>query len=223
MVLQRRGDCYLIFFGILIAPLSLHWQHVYMPFMKKHASLIFLALGFLFDIITLQRIDQLITLLQHGLFLFVLLGLLSVAFLREQGLIRKTSWLCKGLRYQQAALHFIFGSLLSAFTIFYFKSSSLVTSFLFLFLLLVLLLLNELPRFQKLGLKIKFSLFSLCLISYFSYLVPTLLGFMGIIPLLASVGLVFVVMILLVLILDKPEITDHALRNTITLPCLGVL
>lgn len=192
-------------------------------FFKTHFSIIALVAGFLFDLLTLKRIDQTITLVQHGIFLLIIAGILSLFFLHQQNYLTKNTLIKKHQDKFNFILHFLFGGLLSAFTIFYFKSSSIMTSFLFLSLLIGLLLINEHKSFQSMGLKIKFAMFSLCMISYFSYLVPTLIGFIGLIPLLISVVLVLAIVILMTLVLDKPEIHKDALKQQITVPCLSVL
>ena len=68
------------------------------------------------------------------------------------------------------------GALLNLYAIFYFKSSSLLVSFGFLGFLVILLLANEFRRVKSLGLPFKFALLSLCLLSFFAYLVPVLVG-----------------------------------------------
>jgi hypothetical protein len=78
------------------------------------------------------------------------------------------------------------GALLNLYAIFYFKSSSLLVSFGFLGLLVVVLLANELKRVKTLGLPFKFALLSLCLLSFFAYLLPILFGSIGLTMFLSS-------------------------------------
>jgi hypothetical protein len=68
------------------------------------------------------------------------------------------------------------GALLNLYAIFYFKSSSLLVSFGFLGFLVIVLLANEVRRVKSLGLAFKFALLSLCLLSFFAYLIPVLVG-----------------------------------------------
>src|SRR5690606_19350005 len=84
--------------------------------------------------------------------------------------------------YHNLVVHFLFGSLLSVYTIFYYTSASAVTSFFFILLLAGLMLANEFPRFQKLGLPVRVILFSICVMSYFSFFYPILMGHVGVIP-----------------------------------------
>src|SRR5690606_20724674 len=84
-------------------------------------------------------------------------------------------------------VHFLFGSLLSLYSIFYFKSSSLLSSFVFIIILSAILVANELSRVQNAGQWMKFGMYVLCLNAFFSMVFPTLLGFIGIIPFILAV------------------------------------
>jgi hypothetical protein len=88
--------------------------------------------------------------------------------------------------YRSPLLHFLMGALLNLYAIFYFKSSSLLVSFGFLGLIVVVLLANELKRVKSLGLPFKFALLSLCLLSFFAYLLPILVGSIGLAMFLLS-------------------------------------
>jgi hypothetical protein len=71
------------------------------------------------------------------------------------------------------------GTLLNIYTLFYFKSASLLTSLVFMSIMAALLAVNELRPFEESGTTMRMTLFSLCLLSYFVYLVPTLVGSIG--------------------------------------------
>ncbi|MGH9867967.1 MAG: DUF2914 domain-containing protein [Candidatus Polarisedimenticolia bacterium] len=149
-------------------------------FRRRHASAeiaVFFAAGFLFDILTLSRIDDLATLVQQGLYL-VLLGTLMIMDERYRaGLAAPPRWLAKAWRFSEDAIHFLFGSLLSSFVIFYLKSSSGFSSLLFMSILGALLVANELPRVRERGPVVRFALLSLCVTSYGAVLLPVVLGF----------------------------------------------
>jgi hypothetical protein len=151
-------------------------------FRQRHAtaeSAIFFAAGFLFDILTLSRIDDVATLVQQGLYL-VLLGALMIMDERYRaGLAAPPRWLAQAWRFSQDAIHFLFGSLLSSFTLFYLKSTSGFSSFLFMSILGALLVANELPRVRERGPVVRFALLSLCLTSYGALLLPVVLGFIS--------------------------------------------
>ena len=149
-------------------------------FRERHATAeiaVFFAAGFLFDILTLSRIDDVATLVQQGLYL-VLLGALMIMDERYRaGLAAPPRWLAQAWRFSEDAIHFLFGSLLSSFTLFYLKSSSGFSSIFFMSILGALLVANELPRVRELGPVVRFALLSLCLTSYGALLLPVVLGY----------------------------------------------
>jgi hypothetical protein len=89
-------------------------------------------------------------------------------------------------QYRTAAVHFLLGSLLSLYTLFFFKSSSLLVSFAFLAFLVLVLLLNEWKHFKALGLPFKFGLLSLCALSFSAIVVPVAVGSIGVVVFLLS-------------------------------------
>lgn len=90
--------------------------------------------------------------------------------------------------YRNPAVHFLLGALLSAYTLFFFKSSSLLASFGFLGVLVALLLANESARFKALGLRFKFALLGLCYLAFFAYVTPVLVGHTGLAVFLLSMA-----------------------------------
>lgn len=140
---------------------------------------LFFAAGFIFDVFSLDRIDNWKNLLQQGLYLAALGGLL----LFEQRYRLTGATPPKGLRliwrFHEDAIHFLLGSLLSSFALFFFKSASGISAFVFLVVIFALLVANELPRFRSLGPVIRYGLYSLALTSFFSYLLPVLFGRIG--------------------------------------------
>ncbi len=116
------------------------------------------------------------------------------------------------------ALHFCFGSLLSAYTIFYFKSASLVVSFFFLLSMVVLLLANEVSHFRKLGVDIKFGLLSLCWLSYSAYMIPILVGSIGAWVFAVSLAVGVVPMGLIALILKLKAQPAGLIRKQVLIP-----
>ncbi len=59
-------------------------------------------------------------------------------------------------------------------------------SFGFLVFLVLLLVANESKRFKSLGLPFKFAMLSLCMLSFFAYVVPIFAGSIGLVVFLAS-------------------------------------
>ena len=157
---------------------------------RKHerwVPIAFFILGFLFDTIMLQRIDELSTIIQQALYLVIAGGLISIELIETTREINPPKLLNKIWRYREALLHFLLGTLLNSYAIFYFKSASSLTSFVFIALLVILLILNEFKRFGKSQIKVHMAFLSLCLISYFVSLMPILLGYIGTLPFLGSI------------------------------------
>lgn len=144
---------------------------------------------------TLRRIDQSFDLIQQGLFLILLCAILCLEIVKIYGGPLKNQLWLHFDEYHVPLFHFVLGALLSAYTIFYFKSSSGILSSFFVILILALLVLNELPAFTRYGLRLRSALTSLALISYFNYLIPTLIKSIGwlafSLAMLISVGVVF--------------------------------
>jgi hypothetical protein len=139
----------------------------------------FFIAGFLFDLITLSRIDESVQLLQQFVYL-VVIGFLLI-FEKSK---RVEHWFTKGFLnkvwiYRYEIIHFLLGSLLSIYTIFYFKSASIWNSFLFIGGLSALMVLNEFEKIKGLGGILRFGMFSLCSCSYFIYLVPIVWQHLG--------------------------------------------
>ncbi|MGE3973615.1 MAG: DUF2914 domain-containing protein [Bdellovibrionales bacterium] len=197
-----------------------------MSFYQKHehkVPALFFIGGFIFDVITLDRIDSLFSLIQQTVYL-IIIGILLVAESYELfNRLQMPPWVQKLLGYREMAVHFLFGSLLSTYTLFFLKSSSLFTSFVFVGLIAALLILNELPRFQKYGLMMRFALYALCLTCFFSYLMPILLRHIGLLPftlsLLASISIIS----LFVWHLRRRKFDENFIRKEVAMPSVAVL
>lgn len=176
--------------------------------------------GFLFDLLTTDRIDQSFSLIQQVVYLFLLTIFVYWEVVPPKAFIKESGILSKIWSYHVEALHFLFGSLLSLYTIFYFKSSSLMTSFLFMLFLAGILIINELPRFQKLGIAIRFAMLALCLASYFIYLVPVVSGSIGMFAFILSIILSLAIYAFLVAKVDKKIEDKKFVRNRVILPGL---
>lgn len=161
------------------------YKNSFLEFYQRHEVLVSIAifiLGFLFDVVTLGRIDNLANIIQQALYLLAL-GTLLICEIRIS--IGRMSLSPKGQRfwqYHELVVHFLFGSLLSANTLYFYTSASALTSFIFILLLAFLMLANEFPKFQKFGLIARVTLFSICLLSFFAFLYPILIGHVGAVP-----------------------------------------
>ena len=145
---------------------------------KYHAYLpaVFFASGFILDIMTLGEVDDLSNIIILSLYLVLAIFILGLEFLGITTITTSKKWLKKAFEYRNDGFHFFLGALLSAFTLFYFKSSSISNSFFFMLIMMALLLLNETSLFQKKGIIIRSILIMLAVISYLILMVPTLTG-----------------------------------------------
>lgn len=139
----------------------------------------FFAFGFILDVLTLGEVDDLSNMIILGVYLILSLFILILEYRGDDPKEFKSVWAERFYKYRDDVFHFLLGALLSAFTLFYFKSGSVANSFLFLVFMVSLLLLNEMELFQKKGIVIRTSLMMLCFISYLIYLVPIIIGKAG--------------------------------------------
>jgi hypothetical protein len=175
--------------------------------------------GFVFDILTLDRIDSWYTIGQQAVYLLVVTAALLQMFF-EEGKPARDLAAMSGLKrayfqYRTAIVHFFLGSLISLYTLFFFKSSSLFVSFGFMVVLALLLVVNESERFRKSGLAFKFALLSLCGLSFTAALVPVVIGSIGTVVFLLSmvVGCLPMALLYRRILIHSPERAQQARRQ----------
>lgn len=162
-----------------------------LKFYEDHETAVDMAFflgGFFFDILTLSDIDDLLGIAQQVVYLLLVGSILYFDFLNVHGVFKIPGRLEKIWNYRQLALHFLLGSLLSVYSLFFIKSASLWSSLIFILILLGLMVANELKRVQESSINIKIGLYVICVFSFFSMTIPVLLGFVGLIPFLLSIG-----------------------------------
>ena len=140
--------------------------------------------GFIFDIALIDRIDAWSTIIQQAAYLLLIAMILIQMFFVEGEPVRDTATMAAPKRwyfeYRTALVHFLLGTLLNLYTLFFFKSASLFVSFAFMLVLAALLVANESKRLKaQFGLSLKFALFSLCLVSFCAGVVPVFVGTIG--------------------------------------------
>ncbi len=174
----------------LPAPSTIQRLKLYYERNERQVDIASFVGGFLFDIVTLGRVDSWLSIGQQTIYLAAIATVLLQMFFEEgkpprrlEGMSAVKRWY---YQYRTAVVHFLLGSLLSLYTLFFFKSSSLLVSFGFLAFLVFVLLLNESKRFKALGLSFKFALFSLCVLSFAAVVVPVFVGSIGVFVFLLS-------------------------------------
>lgn len=155
---------------------------------ETKVDIAFFLAGFLFDIFTLSDIDDPFSIAQQLVYLWVVGSILYFDFLSSQGAIKIFPRIEKVWNYRQLIFHFLLGSLLSVYSLFFLKSASVFSSIIFVALMMALMVANELKNVQRSEVNIKVGLYIICVFSFFSMLIPVLLGFVGILPFLLSIA-----------------------------------
>jgi len=154
---------------------------------EARLEVLFFVGGFCFDALMVSDVDEPFAIFQQALYL-----LLIAVLIHFELLFRLHKWRPKNARlagfwnYRNLLLHFLLGTLLNIYSLFYIKSASFINSVIFLFLMVAMILANELPVVKKSKVSFKVGLFAICLFSYLSILYPLMLGFIGWTPFLLS-------------------------------------
>lgn len=184
---------------------------------------LFFVGGVIFDLLTLGRIDDTFNIVQQAIYLGLLGVLLAVEIRDRVSAIHVPQWAQKIWGFREELVHFLFGSLLSVYAIFYIKSASLVASLGFLTFILALLVGNELPQFRSLGLRMRFALWTLCLASFFAILWPVLAGFLVWWLFLAAIASSGIIVLIFIVILRRWVPDPLLLRKNVLWPSVSIL
>ena len=170
------------------------------------------------------RIDETPVLIQQGAYLTVTGLLLAAMLYLERKGWEPPEWFRRPWKGAEPLLHFMLGTLLNAYILFYVKSGSGLTAVVFLVLISLLLVANELPQFHRLGPVVLVGLYSFALTSYLAYLLPVLLGHLRPWMFLVASALSFLPMLLLGRAMGRgsgPEGRRSALKHVL-LPAVAV-
>jgi hypothetical protein len=143
---------------------------------RLHSAPAMFTAGFLFDLLTMQRIDAWLDLAFQLAYLSGLTVLLVFQHREDEGRWVPGRFAARVWQYNVEALHFLYGGLLSAYVVLYFRSSTGARPALFLALLIGVMGLNEVPRIRRAGYKLRLGLYGFCVLSFLIYFFPILLG-----------------------------------------------
>lgn len=165
------------------SPGRIHQLKEYYEKNEHQIAIVFFIGGFLFDLMMIERIDSWTTIGQQIVYITVIFAALLQMFFEEsrpapeyERMFVLKRWY---FSYRTAIIHFFFGTLLNLYTIFFFKSSSLLVSFLFLGIMVSLMIANDSSRFKAMGLSFKFGLLSLCFLAFSAFTIPIFVGSIG--------------------------------------------
>ena len=150
----------------------------YLAQVKRHWLTVSFILGFLVDLILLNRIDSLV----DNLILFFNASLATVSFilLYAASIGRLGDWLSRVmLKVAPITMQYGFGGLLSGMLIFYGRSGDLVASAPFLLIIIFVIVGNEFVVKRSDKLIYHLALYYIGIYSYIVLLIPVLLGRMG--------------------------------------------
>ncbi len=179
--------------ALAASPGTLDRLRIYYERNERRIAVVSFVGGFVFDALTVERVDSWFTIGQQALYLAIVTAALTNMLLEAgrppvelgRAFVLKRWY----YRYRTAIVNFLLGTLLNLYTIFFFKSSSLLVSFSFMAFLVLLLAANESHRLKSLGLPLNFVLLSLCVLSFFASVVPVFAGTIGLVVFLVSMAL----------------------------------
>ena len=169
----------------------------FLELMRHHSNVVMFAAGFMFDLLTMRRIDAWTDLSIQMLYLAALTTLLIFQHREARGQWKPPAMIDRLWAYNVEGLHFFYGGLLSAYVVLYLKSSTLARPLVFFVLLVALMFFNEMPQVRSAGYRLRLGLYAFCVISFLNYFVPILTGRMSgwvfLLALGASAGVVWLV------------------------------
>ena len=152
-------------------------RNFYGRFERPISSLSLIA-GFVFDAVTLKRVDTLwenVWILGH----LIIVGLFIILIHTQENKAGDEANPSKRHFWYVNILQFFFGGLLSVFLVFYFRSAELSSSWPFILLLGLAFWANESLKRHYVRATFQLSLFFLSLFSFLIYLVPVVIRRMG--------------------------------------------
>lgn len=157
------------------------WASYYEHNEALFGTLIFIG-GFVFDVFTLSDYDDPLALGQQGLYLLLIGLFIYFETVDAREPLKLPEWAKRAWVLREIGLHFLLGSLLSLYSLFFFKSASLSTALIFMLGMAALMIANEFPQLQRRGPIVRWALWTLCLLCFLQVLMPILFTYVGWIP-----------------------------------------
>lgn len=169
---------------------------------NKYAPIIFFIGGFIFDTLTLGRIDRLYDITVLCLYMVALTIALYLYNLVDDGKWKNTFF----ERYQiylPLAIQFFFGGLSSAYVIYFSRSVSLSKTITFFIILLVLLFANEMLKKRISNKYLQFSVYFFVSFTFFTFMIPVFIKQMNTTVFLISGFVSLVITLVLITIIYR--------------------
>jgi hypothetical protein len=141
---------------------------------EKYSGLAIFGIGFLWDSLTMTRVDNMIDNVIL-LFYLVLIAFMILFTLRRQCGRIAPKWIQKYEPYFVNAMQFCFGGLFSSYVIFYFKSASWTRTQFFFLILVFLWIANEFLHHRLENPELLAILYSFCLLSFLAFFLPVVM------------------------------------------------
>ena len=138
---------------------------------EKYAPVLFFIGGFIFDTLTLGRVDRLYDLVVLSLHMTSLTITLYLYNLADDGKWDNT-FIDRFVEYFPLAIQFFFGGLSSAYVIYFSRSVSMSKTVVFLVILLILLFANELLKKRISNKYLQFSVYFFISFTFFTFMIP---------------------------------------------------
>lgn len=152
------------------------WKARYARYQTYLPALFFIG-GFVFDSLTLTRVDYWLNNLVLGGYLFIAgAGMILINLSALERLPRRLLGKSELLSH---LIQFSFGALFSGYIVYYFKSASFAASWIFMLLLAGLFIGNEFFRKRYLALQFHIGVLYFCLFSFLIFFVPVTLRTLG--------------------------------------------
>ncbi|HYW35783.1 MAG TPA: DUF2914 domain-containing protein [Balneolaceae bacterium] len=145
---------------------------------KKILPAFYFVIGFIWDSLTLQRIDHFYSNFVLSSYIIWLMVSLYIFNLSADGRWKNT-FVEKFEPYALFAVQFFFGSSVSAYIIFFFRSVSISKTMVFLILLVFLYIANELFKHRISNKYLQFGAFFFITFIYFEFTIPVFTGTMS--------------------------------------------